>query len=77
MVDFYVENGFKAREIENKDGEPYQGTAWHLDGAVAEQFWDSDSDGTLSNSGEHKASPPWWWNVKDQTEPTAPWIKKP
>ncbi len=24
---------------------------------------------------EEKRSPPWWWNVTDQTEPTAPWWK--
>ncbi len=44
-------------------------TLWNLDGTVKFQLRRLDPNGTL----EDKTTPPWWWNVKDQTEPTAPW----
>ncbi len=65
LVCYIGENGFKAKEEEYKDGDATKGTEWNFDGTVSRQI--------RSPWGRGRTSPPWWWGVKDQTEPTAPW----
>ena len=67
VVVYYKPNGFLAESSLHRNGIWIRGTYWRIDGAVNYQF---------RNSGENiqrKKSPPWWWNVTAQTEPTAPW----
>ncbi len=75
---FFVVTGFKAGEEKqaspNYETEMHT-TEWHPDGSIMSQCrttW--DTNGFPHN--EWNTSPPWWWNVTDQTEPTAPWWKR-
>ncbi len=63
QVGYYVENGFKALEVIPDVG---RDTAWNYDGTVKFQ----------KRPGVLKDSPPWWFGVTDQTEPTALWWNK-
>ena len=68
----YLDTGFKSVESEWKDGITFSSTSWNLDGTVHEQLRENSLPGRrVPLLG--KSSPPWWWNVTDQTEPTAPW----
>ena len=64
---YFVRNGFKQMERFTfpRTYAPNRMTRWRLDGTVEHQIL----------GGEVKGSPPWWWGVTDQTEPTAPWWK--
>ncbi len=65
LVCYFVENGFKAKEEEYKDGRVTKGSEWNFDGTVSRQI--------RSPWGRGRTSPPWLWGVTDQTEPSAPW----
>ena len=69
LVAHYVENGFRAREEQFANGTPVRRTYWKFDGRVLSQKSYTDTGFV------EKTSPPWWWDVTDQTEPTAPWWK--
>ena len=78
-VAYYVGNGFKARE-RLVVGAEQRTTKWNYDGKVREQsVWIGDDFGEqsvwidLPGGWMGKHSPPWWWGVEDQIEPTAPW----
>ena len=45
-------------------------TTWAADGSIKKQEWLDDS--VLRN----RWNPPWWWEVKPQAEPTAPWLEE-
>ena len=64
FVFWYIESGYRATEVEYRDGTPLRYTTWGLDGSVEFQ---SALDIELRNN------PPWLWGVTDQTEPTSPW----
>ncbi len=70
---WYLSSGFKAVEgIAARDGAPGQVTYWKPDGSVLQQFI---IGGTMQGSHFNR-SPPWWWNVTDQTAPSMPaWMK--
>ena len=73
---YWVGNGFKAyEEVRNPDNPDESWTTqWEYDGTVKAQhriLYHKDSVVPLDS--EHKYSPPWWWGVHDQTEPSAPW----
>ncbi len=65
IVHYYVQTGMKFFEGESLPGSiaSYL-TLWNLDGTVKLQ---------LNSLTEKKTTPPWWWGVKDQTKPSAPW----
>ncbi len=65
-VMYFVENGYVYRLSHRRDSVG-RTTTWNFDGTVQYQSR-SSADGT-----EQNRSPPWWWGVEDQTEPTAPW----
>ena len=66
-VAHWISNGLKGCEWEFEEGIPIRSTTWGLDGSVQTQ--------ASNQPGEIKTSPPWLWNVTDQTEPTDPqWI---
>ncbi len=67
IVHYYKKTGMKTMEGE-RHGRVFSQTSWNLDGTIRQQLR-VDPNGTL----EDKRTPPWWWGVKDQTEPTAPW----
>ena len=54
----------------------WETTEWHPDGSVRHQrrlFFDESGETVREQARE---SPPWWWGVTDQTEPTMPeWMK--
>ena len=60
---WHVSTGFKAIEYELENGAIMWATLWDQDGSVVLQK--SHDLGTI-------VSPPWLWNVTDQTKPTAP-----
>ncbi len=71
VVSYYTENGFKRVEGEWRHGGIFHAfTMWNFDGTVRLQQRDPDKHPRFS-----RQSPPWWWGVTDQTEPTAPWWK--
>ena len=67
-VTYYVDNGFLAQEGFYENGWPVAVTQWDFDGTVQVQIKQDETGKSLK-----KESPPWWWNVADQTKPTAPW----
>ena len=72
VVSYYTENGFKAFEGEWRRGKAFLTlTMWNFDGTVRLQQRDPDEAPRFA-----KQSPPWWWGVTDQTNPTAPWWKE-
>ena len=75
FVGYYVENGLiavRGEQYEDITGRirPARGTAWNFDGTVEVQWMRDDAGNQVE-----KESPPWWWDVTDQAEPTAPWWK--
>ena len=66
---WYVESGQLALELLYEDGRWVRKSYWSLDGAVFCQI------SRYRTSAEDRSEPPWWWGVKDQTHPTAPWWK--
>ncbi len=68
---FYCETGFKAFEQLYEAGRIARTTVWNRNGTVKRQT-EVKFDGQIPSVG-HRGSPPWWWGVTDQTEPTAPW----
>ena len=75
-VSYYIESGMKAEEWEYRDGRLLRATMWDLDGKVLGQTRSIDDDGNSLVREEPKGRPPWWWGVKDQSEPSAPWWKR-
>ncbi len=69
FVSYYVKTGFVSMMDDRRGGQICL-TQYNVDGAVVYQSHATKRDGTDLVS---KRSPPWWWGVKDQTEPTAPW----
>ncbi len=70
-VDYYVETGFIAT-VREWVGSGIRVTYYTPEGVVSgQEIYDAQSlrDRRLAAT----PSPPWWWGVKDQTEPTAPW----
>ncbi len=58
------------QEVEFRNGSEVRETVWAYDGTVNCQM-DYLTDGDF-----FKTSPPWWWNVTDQTAPSMPaWMK--
>ena len=73
-VHYYLSNGMKAVEEEYENGVGVKWTRWNEDGSVdAQSRFHQSSPVTGRPAYELKRSPPWWWNVTGQTEPTAPW----
>ena len=76
---WYVENGFMARQgetvFDKKGTLVFHQTEWNRDGSIKQQDigW---YRGITLTFDEKPVSPPWLWGVTNQTEPTAPWIKK-
>ncbi len=71
---WYVENGRKAFEQEWSDGEVLRRTDWDIEGKAFQQYRLFDDSGNEAYQFRH--SPPWWWGVTDQTEPSIPeWMK--
>ena len=81
VVGYYLENGFKAGQVEFRMGRQTSATCWNFDGTVWFQTGEL-LEKTYPPSEQHsrprqkKWSPPWLWGVTDQTEPTAPWWGK-
>ena len=69
---WFAETGFKASKGEWETADRLAGfriTVWNPDGSVKMQL-----KGLPRR--DKKASPPWWWGVTDQTEPSIPaWMK--
>ena len=65
----------KAKEARDRwdEGNPavgyIRGTEWSFDGTVNHQ-WRFNLGVQIK---QDRREPPWWWNVKDQTGPSAPW----
>ena len=75
VTTYYTENGFKAGETVI-DGDKTRITKWRFDGTVFSQLEGTfDSHGNVVDMKVNN-SPPWWWGVTNQTEPTAPWWGK-
>ncbi len=72
-VSYYVYSGFKANEAEVRRNFRVQGTWWNSDGTVRAQMqWCNPPTGELM----WRDSPPWLWNVTDQTAPSMPaWMQ--
>ena len=62
--EYYVDSGLLASERYWEYAELLWGTEWRPDGTVSFQ-WRKTKD-------ETKYSPPWWWGVTVQTEPSIP-----
>ena len=73
---YYVENGFKAEESFYENNTLVRSTIWNIDGLVVAQTKGQQPLFPPWEGHWPKRSPPWWWNVTDQTEPTAPWWNK-
>lgn len=69
---WFEHNGFLAYETEWRNGRPIRGTEWRRDGSIREQWDDVDRGGRAMS----KRTPPWWWGVTEQSQPTAPWWGK-
>ncbi len=69
---YYLDSGFKAVEWDGNR----RFSAWNPDGTLAAQSQDPPMSSGISAPWELKYSPPWWWNVTDQTTPSIPaWMK--
>lgn len=75
LLAWYVETGFKAAEGEDVNEVGGWVTTWEPDGTVRNQmrFVLKKATPMPRRKADMKSSPPWWWGVTDQTEPTAPW----
>ena len=73
-IGYYAGNGFKARE---RGGQGGGGTEWKYDGSVRRQ-WRTVLPEPSAGVPRHEAkySPPWWWDVEEQSKPSAPWWGK-
>ena len=71
-VGYWEENGFKSGQAHYRHGHKVRFTFWNFDGTVSWQLYDVVKNGKRVTE-RSKSSPPWWWDVEDQTEPTAPW----
>ena len=72
-VGYWVRTGFKRMKFECRDGTIVRMTYWKKDGIVDAQY-----EAGVNGSGNFGSNltPPWWWGVEDQTEPSAPWWGK-
>ncbi len=69
ITSYYVRSGFRKMVMQHTLGEDYvRHTQWNADGTVMSQ---SRLVGHATVIEEIR-TPPWWWDVSDQTEPTAP-----
>ena len=77
-IAYWISTGFKAHECEVRDGVLLRATTWTPDGAVQTQIRQIDDEGHFlpADAELDRDSPPWWWGVTDETEPTAPWWGK-
>ncbi len=66
IVSYYVETGLKHSEHTRPSERQ---TVWNFDGTVYAQSRPT-KNGTET---EQRYSPPWWDDVTDQTDPSAPW----
>ena len=86
---YYVSTGYQASDVRWKNGEPYRGTWWFSDGRVVRQNrWGDQVEKitlmvtrkrgrtTVAVPAESRGKAPWWWGVTNQTEPSAPRIRK-
>ena len=71
-ISYYADSGFKQMEVQHRNGWMVTETVWHPDGKVSSQTRREIRNMKVL-SEDKKTSPPWWWPVDDQTEPTAPW----
>ncbi len=69
-IAWYVKTGWKAHESEHREGTSRQ-TYWNFNGTVNRQLNSAKMRLVI-----YKRSPPWLWDVTDQSEPTAPWWKE-
>ncbi len=69
VVQYYLENGFKAAEEQYENWKCVRTTKWWFDGSVMAQ-WDYEK----KKGARKKTDPTWWWDVQDQTESSAPWM---
>ncbi len=76
---YFLSTGYKGQEYSIENGVIVGETTWKSDGSVLSQHRVRDEHGNLVDPYGEKAerrSPPWWWGVTDQTEPSAPWWKE-
>ncbi len=77
FVLWHTDTGFKEREGENSREVRIfsRSTEWTKNGKVLVQVRAVPRSGGGWRA-DHKKSPPWWWNVTDQTAPSIPaWMK--
>ena len=72
---FYAENGRKAGESVWDDGQRLRVTYWRFDGSVMEQHSTRYRNRSWVSS-ESRSEPPWLWDVGEQRQPSAPWLKR-
>ncbi len=73
-VAWHVETGFLAHEEEHSFGRLIRATFWHPHGKVFFQLPEQPTKQVEPYSAND--SPPWLWNVTDQTAPSMPaWMK--
>ena len=73
FVTWHPSTGFKAVQAVCDYGSSVRQTIWYPDGRVLMQSRGHKGDADY----EEMKSPPWWWGVQDQTEPTSPrWGKE-
>ena len=66
---WHLESGFVIEEVH--EIYPARRFTWYTpEGRVLSQFWEDETG--LSRTAD---AAPWWWDVKDQTKPTAPWLE--
>ena len=72
---WYVETGYESANLAFDRNGYVQMTQFAPDGNVLRQMWQYGSGGTYRLKWT-RFSPPWFWSVTDQTEPTIPaWMK--
>ena len=66
---WHLETGYIIEEVH--EYYPQRRTTWYTaEGRVISQLWE-DENGVQRVTD----TAPWWWRVRDQTEPTAPWLE--
>ncbi len=81
LLYYYAETGMKYVEAAIKNDITWRATIWDINGKVVSQRFihprnidlDPSSLKFVMSEIKTKTSPPWWFCVTDQTEPSAPW----